>query len=85
MLRQCFLQSLNGTARFDGYGEVRPGVLDDFIQPRRRQNQVRAGWRISPAEFRPVAPWDYREPSLIREPQNFRQFPFRPGSITSFC
>ena len=33
VFRQRFLQSLNGAARFDRYGKVRPGVFDDFIQP----------------------------------------------------
>src|SRR5258708_10737571 len=38
VLRKRFLQSLNGATGFDSYSEVRPGVLDDFIQPRGGQN-----------------------------------------------
>ena len=35
VLRQRFLQSLNRATGFNSHREIRPGVLDDFIQPRR--------------------------------------------------
>src|SRR5260370_6283749 len=31
MLRELFLQSLNGATGFDSYGEIRPGIFDDFV------------------------------------------------------
>ena len=35
VLRKRFLQSLNRATGFNSHREIRPGVLDDFIQPRR--------------------------------------------------
>src|SRR6266699_1636603 len=78
MLREGFLQSLNGAARLDGNSKVGPCVFDDFTEPRGRQNQVRTRWRISPAKFRATAARDDRQTCFIGKPQNFRKFFFGP-------
>ena len=52
-------------------------MLDDFCQACRRQNQTCTRWRIPPRKLRSAAPWNHRQPGLIRKPQDFCQLALR--------
>ena len=76
MLRDSLLQFVKFATRFDGNSEVSPGVIGDFVQPRRGQNQIRPRKGIPPFKFRAATAGDDRESGFIRKTQDLGKLSF---------
>src|SRR5713226_2212354 len=78
VLGEGVLQFLDRAARFDGYGEVDPSVLEDFVQAGGRKNQVGSrGW-VAPSQFCATSAGDDRETHLVCMTEDGSKFLFSP-------
>src|SRR5215467_6887827 len=67
MVRERFLQGLNGAPSFDGDREVGPGVFNNAVESRSGENDVGARRRIAPAKFGAASTRNYHKASLVCE------------------
>src|SRR5215472_10031689 len=79
VLGKRFLQSLNHAAGFDGDGEVGPGVFEDVVQARGRNNDIGPRGRITPAEFRSATARDSTESGNVGKAERVSQLVFVGG------